>query len=1289
MRHYALETRSDSLKLVAAAAVRRGESDRVEIGRAVSSDAVAGLETLDVGGQLVERAHLRTTQAERLETQIDGKLSSQGRSDTTLLGGALTETYAGATLVLAGMSDDLVVGGGVRASACTLLLSGLSGGEERIGTTGADGALLEAYGTHFEREYGNGSHVAGFARFSGLVHATAAAGFRPLFKVARGVRNLTAGAGGGGADAPSGPTPPPAAATAGLLGEAPEAASASDGAFEPFLILGAADDMDGLAADGARGADTADAVGEARHMTLADVDDTLAQLRARAGLPDESGMEEVFDFLRRLEDGQVGDEAARRAGRAVAGEIRQASAEFQDVLLARGLHFDDLTLQETRALLAHEADIARDAGDLNLAAELQGLLIGFDATVYRNTVDFLDRFPAVADAETLLDLPMSLPPRLVDAPPSSPLGAGLDPADVALQLEEMRSDLLDDFVPLDPLADGDAAGDRIRQRNAATQARADLVTLALDEVRRGNDPMAALDAQVEQARLRESSAVARFEGEAQALEEVTERVRLLTDDRATLDLINRPDVYDALRVLDERTYSTRVAADWDPHRWLSQAGDELASINEQFRPLLEQRLSPEDAAAIDYRNSATVRDALVSAQRSAANRDELLHLTETIRNYDNLVLRVTNDALGSVDEAVGRTSAWPWQVDQDALIDALQREAQRHADAIGDSIGTGPQNEAEVIKTNQDYLNVYHQAVKNIQDGRNPLGFMDEEIRFMEYHVRFAENAAYRAQLRAGEPGLSAQDVQRALDQVRQNRAKAVGQQARLDRLLDARNAVYGAMQTHAAEDLGAFRTGLGALDSGPASLEDATTTNVAGAEPWDATWRAGQGDEAGVGSGLAATEDAGTLRYEGVSLGSADGMVDLSTDDARRVDDRGLGEPGYETDGGLPWGDEPDPLSGYETADSWLADDGRFAGYETAGFDTDGDYPQFPSTLGRDVDVDGLRGAISDARDALPGADEARRRALSLAADAVSRREDPTAVINDAIASMRLRSNTDPALGQDQVDLLVDVHALLDGLLDQHRNANSHARFQRLDETQRVDALRTQVAAWSGQPRPYEVPLGNPPTRAEFVNRQAGQAGFGLDISRHDYEEITEYADLPLNIRDGEVDAAEHTYAAVRERRWPNRQVHEADPRRAGPPAVLRVRDDDLVRVVGFLQAEGGVDDPFNGLPLISVTRAEQMAIADGDITVKVIDATTRQEYRGYRLVANRPDGIDGGVSRRLSPQDLIRAVAKEHDDYIKRHATRLRQQWGPMPLPPDARYPPVALGADGVFRPIDMLPP
>ena len=1289
---YVLETRSEVLKLVSAAvAVRRGASDQVEIGRAASSDVVAGRETQDVGGDLVENAHSQLTRAERLETRVSGKLSSHGHSDTTLLGGAMAETYAGAILVTAGMSDDLAAGGGLRLSASgDLHLAGLIGGEERIGTAHADGALLEAYGTHFEREYGNGRHVAGFASFSGNIHTTVASGFRPLFKVMTGVRNLTAGAGGGGAaDAPAGtaqaptPVPPPtgrASSSSGLLGDTPDVARASEAAAEPLTNVPAIEDAGDLVTDGARGADTADQLDEARHMTLADMDVALAHQRARAGLPDEAGMEDMFDFLRRLGEGEVGDDAVRSAGQQMTRELKNTASPFYDVLTARGLEFGTLTLEETRTLLANEAALARDSGDLARAAELQGILNGFDAMVYQSTVDFLERFPDLPDANRLTDLPTPLPPALTNAPPASRLGAGLDPTDVALQLEDMRNTWLEDFVPLDPLLDDDLAGDGIRQRNNIIQAQADLVDLALDEVRRGNDPMAALDAQVQQARLRETNGAARFPGEADALADVADTVRLITDDTATAHMLEGSDVNNLLRALDERTYRTRIAADWDPHRWLSQAGDELESVNEQFRRLLEQRLSPDEAAAINYRDSTSVRNALLSAQANATNRDELVHLTETIRNYDNLVRRVVNDTFTSVDEAVGRTTDWPWLVDQDALVGALRGETQRHLDAV-DNAGRGSAG-ANAILVNQDYLNAYEQAIRDIQRGQNPLGYMDEERRFLEYHIRTAEAAAFKAQALAEEPGLSADEVRQAIAQAAKHRKKAASQQARVDRLLDARNMVYRAMQTCAAEDAGASRSAFGAVEGGAASFDDTMPLGYefAGDEPWEASLRAGQGNEVGP-TGAA---NAGTSQFEGPAIEGAGSLNDLSVDESIRIDDSASSMSGYETDGGT-W--SSGRLDGYETDDGTRSS-GWLDGYETAGSSPPGPYLVPRTILPRDVDAHGLRQAIRDAHQAVPNVDQARRRALSVAIEAVSRGEDPTAVINDAIEAARARRNTDPLLGYDQVDVLTDVNALLNRLVDQNRNAApALSEFSQADETRRIEALREQTGGYASSWSSQGEPLGTlPRTREDFVNGPSGQAGLEVSVTRHDYDEIPNYADVPIHIRDGEINAQSHTYATVRERRW-NRPIQRADPRRKGPPPILKIKDDDFSRFAGFLRAADGSADPLNDMPLIRVTQAEKMAIDDGDIVVQVIDTSTFQPYRDYRLVANRPDGIDGGVSRRLSPQDLMRAIAREHDDYFKRRATLARRQWGPMPVP--LRFRPMSLGPDGVFRPIDVLPP
>ena len=221
-----LEVRAETLAIRAAGtAERRGDSDRLEIGNTAALDIVAGQESLHVEGLFKERiGGSASTQASHRKTTVKGRLKVSGRTENTLLGGAMADTQAGAVLVAAGMSDDLVIGGGVRATApVDIWLAGLIGMEEKVGTAAADGVLMEAYRTLFEREYGSGTHVTGTAVFSGALHVTVKAGFRPMIKVLRGIRNLTpgggGGSGGGSATPPTASPPlPPGSAATGLLG---------------------------------------------------------------------------------------------------------------------------------------------------------------------------------------------------------------------------------------------------------------------------------------------------------------------------------------------------------------------------------------------------------------------------------------------------------------------------------------------------------------------------------------------------------------------------------------------------------------------------------------------------------------------------------------------------------------------------------------------------------------------------------------------------------------------------------------------------------------------------------------------------------------------------------------------------------------------------------------------------------------------------------------------------------------------------------------------------------------
>ena len=207
--------------------IRRGDTDRLEVGSDGLFERTEGSRVLRVGGTLSESTDgTHATRAKRVERTVRGRARVNGRADTVLLGGGMSEVHAGAELVLAGMSDDLVLGAGSRVTALLdLWVMGLLGVEEKLATSNFDGAFIDTARTIFEREYGTGVHHAGSATFSGAVYATQATGFRKLMKVSSGVRNLSSGGGGGdegaSASGPSSATPSPGAGSGpGLLGSA-------------------------------------------------------------------------------------------------------------------------------------------------------------------------------------------------------------------------------------------------------------------------------------------------------------------------------------------------------------------------------------------------------------------------------------------------------------------------------------------------------------------------------------------------------------------------------------------------------------------------------------------------------------------------------------------------------------------------------------------------------------------------------------------------------------------------------------------------------------------------------------------------------------------------------------------------------------------------------------------------------------------------------------------------------------------------------------------------------------
>ena len=216
---FALQTRAQALAIISADdAERIGEEDRIEVGYGGLSDAIVGEDRLRVGGDLHEDLKgARQLSAARVDTTIRGNATMRFKEYGTIMAGVMQEKHLKGSLLLAGMSDDLVGGGGVRLTAAVDLWAGnLIGMEEKIGTANSDGILVEAYAKMFDREFGAAVHAAGLAVLSGNVRTTTASGFWALNRVSNGVRQLNPGGGGGSAAPPPSPDMPPGMVTSAL-----------------------------------------------------------------------------------------------------------------------------------------------------------------------------------------------------------------------------------------------------------------------------------------------------------------------------------------------------------------------------------------------------------------------------------------------------------------------------------------------------------------------------------------------------------------------------------------------------------------------------------------------------------------------------------------------------------------------------------------------------------------------------------------------------------------------------------------------------------------------------------------------------------------------------------------------------------------------------------------------------------------------------------------------------------------------------------------------------------------
>ena len=286
---HALELRAESMRQYAErGAVRTGALDRTEVGDSDDNrDVVAGRDEVDVGGMLDEHTgHGLVVVADEVEMNVGGPLTMHAHlEDNIIMAGVMRDEFEGGTFITAAMSDDMAAGVGLRCTApLDVWVHGLVGMEERPGTCAADLLLSELAGTLYEREYGPSAHVAAVARLQGTTVTTMKSGFRPLMKVALGVRNLIPGGGGGGGSAnaspPAAPPVPPGGEAAGTLQSVGESGGA--------LVRGGADsgdtdDIVSVVRTVENTSDTADVENLQHPASTADNLDDLARVDAEGG----------------------------------------------------------------------------------------------------------------------------------------------------------------------------------------------------------------------------------------------------------------------------------------------------------------------------------------------------------------------------------------------------------------------------------------------------------------------------------------------------------------------------------------------------------------------------------------------------------------------------------------------------------------------------------------------------------------------------------------------------------------------------------------------------------------------------------------------------------------------------------------------------------------------------------------------------------------------------------------------------------------------------------------------
>ena len=1268
--HYALETRAEALALISAdAAVRRGESDRSEIGSLASSDAVDGQEAQHTGGDHAESAHAHTVRAVRLETRVDGGMSLRGHSDTTLLGGAMAETYVGPVLLMAGMSDALVAGGGMRVSMADLAVAGLVGFEEKIGSAFADGALIEAYATHFEREYGPGNHVAGFASFTGTVHVTSASGFRPLFKVASGVRNLTAGGGGGGgpegpaagtAQRPLPPPPPPTGrpGDAGLIGDAPEIVDISSD-------LG---DLGDVGGDAARALDDA--------ADYEDLDDYT----------------EVGDIVRAVEEPDYAYADVRRStpGHESTTGAQTPLGEYANVSVANFASEDEILAANSEALT-------------DLLAQLEG---GSEASRGTDTADVLGNLRSTAELQGYEDAQRGAILDLVGDVDNAALSD--DVADSTVNRTAVILQLRDAEIE----ASGDAILAAFNGDDAAEAAQNDIAQLyglARMAVGAGEDPQSALDRLAAIYRWRAENSVEAYAGQADTVADVRASIDAVfrdsgyragavgTDDALDADLAGRlEDLFNTADGTAGTTDETSLL--------IEDATGLLDSIFDDIDDGAASAISPESTPGRDPRD-LTVGE--IDAYRSEGENNWIDTLSANAdppssgdELQDDVLLRKQkleqwdDDTIGLLEDLSSRPLGD--RGSQEGLLEGLRSG---EASATSGVERANAASDALAANAWLDRLSTYQLALDAVERGEDPLSALNN---LGEIH-RWREQEGLATYV--GQAGI----FEDARDDIA---------------LLFLNNGFIPSVELADDDILPRVQDLVDGIDSlrdsahGLESSADSTATLVA--ERADNLVDNIRPDL------IAEVEESDTylrLNWRGQVV-DAESLTDVSTDDALRalevdnpdaadtlysqlnrddllnyriesnyeidpnyriesnyeidphyriesnyeidphyriesnyeidphyriesnyeIDPHYRIESNYETDPRIY--EEIDPRI-YEEIDPQhyegvslpqrnIDDDGydtigppahhaNLRGTEITVLFGDGNFPFVPPRLPEDIDVGSFADFIRVQRDELVdpltglppiGAQptdirvRAERQAYDLALEALSRGDDPLALIDDRIRSARVRQTKGAPLIEGEVEVLADIRQAIGEYFDTVRDGTGPIYdYIPVDEARQVDQLRLHTQSLPSARLFGEEARRTPGVVVDDFVRTADARLFGLrsDVATQPgvYEDIDELDILARSTAADFNDGAVPLYSETRTGPFTSRPVLPADPSRRAPPAVLRFNSDDPNRFIALVRDAGSYD----GKPVFLLTDSELEALRIGDLDLAILDVDSFQE--------------------------------------------------------------------------------